>query len=60
MHPNPSTDIQDQVPKTSPKIYFSQKVFGKPTKNRNDDPSMFDLLAWGNQFTIEASDFKKK
>ena len=42
----------------SPKIHFSQKVFGKATKNRTQDPSMFDLLQW-NTHGLERSAFKK-
>ena len=30
------------------KIYFPEKVFGKPTRNRKEDPNMFDLLSWGS------------
>ena len=30
------------------KIYFPEKVFGKPTKNRKEDPNMFDLLSGGS------------
>lgn len=56
---NSPDPIQEQSP-SSPKIFFSQKVFGKPTKNRADDPSMFELLAWADQSTVEAGDFKKK
>lgn len=52
MQNTPSPDAQQEAPPSSPKIYFSQKVFGKPTKNRNDDPSMFDLLAWNYQSGI--------
>lgn len=40
------------------KIYFSQRVFGKPTKNRKEDPSMFELLAWGSD-GFERHAFKK-
>jgi hypothetical protein len=40
------------------KIYFPSKVFGKPTKNRKEDPNMFDLLAWGTD-GFEKHSFKK-
>ena len=40
------------------KIYFPEKVFGKPTKNRKEDPNMFDLLSWGSD-GFEKHSFKK-
>lgn len=40
------------------KIYFTEKMFGKPTKNRKEDPSMFDLLSWGSD-GFEKHSFKK-
>jgi len=29
------------------RIYFPDRTFGKATKNRREDPSMFDILSWG-------------
>lgn len=42
-----STSSKEPVKETPCKIYFSEKTFGKPTKNRKEDPNMFDLLSWG-------------
>ena len=39
-------------------IYFSDHVFGKATKNRKEDPSMFQLLSWGTE-GFEKHSFKK-
>jgi hypothetical protein len=41
-----SISLKDAKPDNSYKIYFPEKTFGKPTKNRKEDPNMFDLLAW--------------
>lgn len=40
------------------KIYFAEKVFGKPTKNRREDPNMFELLSWDVE-GFEKHSFKK-
>ena len=51
----PLTELADD-PNTA--IYFSDHVFGKATKNRKEDPSMFELLSWGTQ-GFERHSFKK-
>lgn len=40
------------------KIYFGEKVFGKATKNRREDPNMFELLSWDVE-GFEKHSFKK-
>lgn len=40
------------------KIYFPEKTFGKATKNRKEDPNMFELLTWGVD-GFEKHSFKK-
>jgi hypothetical protein len=40
-------------------MYSSQQSFSNPTKNRKNDPSMFQLLASPNHSSIGQSDFKK-
>lgn len=45
-------------PEKSYKIYFPEKVFGKATKNRRQDPNMFELLSWGID-GFEKHSFKK-
>jgi hypothetical protein len=39
-------------------IHFADHVFGKATKNRKEDPSMFELLAW-NVEGFDKHSFKK-
>jgi hypothetical protein len=41
-----SVECKDEGVKKACHIYFQEKVFGKPTKNRQEDPNMFDLLTW--------------
>ena len=30
------------------RIFLPDRTFGKATKDRREDPSMFDILAWGS------------
>lgn len=53
-----SISQNDIKPEDSYKIYFPDKVFGKATKNRRQDPNMFELLTWDID-GFEKHSFKK-